>query len=114
MAGTQEELARRWAERIQAGTFSPAVLGLGTIRVMGKSGDAPVAFPRIATLDALPGLEPDEQWAVQVAMELVRQAHGQDRRVLAVQPGLGTPPTQVASFQPDASSLVVVSMIRGG
>ncbi len=39
MAGpSQAELERLWKERCQTGNFSPAVLGAGTIRVMGKSG----------------------------------------------------------------------------
>src|SRR5690348_870233 len=49
-------LEQAWKERCERGTFSPAILGLGTIRVMGKSGDAAIQFPRIASLDALSSL----------------------------------------------------------
>jgi len=61
MATSDRELQRAWEARVQRGQFSHNVLGVGTIRVMGKAGDAPVAFPRIASLNLLPGLEPDEQ-----------------------------------------------------
>lgn len=107
------ELERRWRERIQSGTFSPAVCGLGTIRVMGKTGDAPLQFPRIQSLDALSELEPDEQWAVRVALALVSQATKQSRAVFAVQPGAlsGTP---VQTFDPMVESLMVVSRVAGG
>jgi hypothetical protein len=55
------ELEAAWKARCQAGTFSPGVLGAGTIRVMGRSGDATLTFPRITSLDALGTLEPVEQ-----------------------------------------------------
>src|SRR2546429_6829905 len=67
----EEALARRWKERCASSQFSQAVLGLGTIRVMGKAGDAPVQFPRITSLDTLSALEPDEQWAVRAAQAIV-------------------------------------------
>lgn len=113
----QNELARRWNERCTVKTFSPAVLGVGTIRVMGKSGDAPVAFPRITSLDVLNTLEPDERWAVEVAQAIVRQAPQEDRRVFAVDaPAAGSLPTPVpmTTFNPACESLIVVSAVRGG
>jgi len=82
----EEALARRWKERCASGKFSQAVLGLGTIRVMGKAGDAPIQFPRITSLDALGTLEPDERWAVQAAQAIVAQACNQHRPVLAAAP----------------------------
>jgi len=75
----EETLAQRWKERCASGEFSQDVLGLGTIRIMGKSGDAPVQFPRIPSLDALDTLESDEQWAVKTAQEIVIQACKQHR-----------------------------------
>ena len=71
-----ETLQRRWQERCQQGNFSPDVLGVGTIRVFGRSGDAPVTFPRIESLAALDTLEADERWAVEVAQGIVVAAHG--------------------------------------
>jgi hypothetical protein len=79
----EETLARRWKARCTSGEFSLSVLGLGTIRVMGKAGDAAIQFPRIPSLDALGTLESDEQWAVQAAQAIVTQACNQHRPVLA-------------------------------
>ncbi len=116
------ELERRWHERVRSGQFSPAVLGVGTIRVMGRSGDAPVAFPRIASLAALPELELDEQYAVRAAQAIVEQARGQSRQVFAVAPapagspaGMGAAGLRpVSVYEPDSESLIVVARIAGG
>ena len=35
---TSSELARAWAERVRAGTFSPAVAGTREVRVFGQAG----------------------------------------------------------------------------
>jgi hypothetical protein len=108
---------RRWKERCASGVFSESVLGLGTIRVMGKAGDAPVQFPRIHSLDAPGTLEPDEQWAVQAAQSIVTQACNQRRTVLAATPSQsGTLPTlkPVTVFDPGFEILLVTSLIRGG
>src|SRR5260370_42654595 len=114
----EDALARRWKERCASGKFSQAVLGLGTIRVMGKAGDAPIQFPRITSLDALGALEPDEQWAVQAAQAIVAQACNQRRPVLATaipQPGALLPtPKPVTVFDPSFELLLVTSLIRGG
>jgi hypothetical protein len=113
----EETLARRWKERCESGQFSQAVLGLGTIRVMGKAGDAPVQFSRITSLDALGTLEPDEQWAVQAAQAIVAQACDQRRSVLAAappQPGSLPMPKPVTTFDPSVETLLVTSIIRGG
>ncbi len=106
------ELERRWKERCEQGTFSPGILGLGTIRVMGRSGDAAVQFPRIRSLAALGTLAPDEQYAVQVAQRIVEQAHQESRTVFAVQPAQA--PERVTTFRPDTESLVIVARIAGG
>jgi hypothetical protein len=113
----EEALACRWKERCASGQFSRAVLGLGTIRVMGKAGDAPVQFPRIPSLDALDTLEPDEQWAVQAAQAIVTQACNQHRPVLAAappQPGSLPIAKPVTTFDPSIETLLVTSLIRGG
>jgi hypothetical protein len=114
---TEQELQQRWAARCASGTFSAGVQGVGTIRVMGKAGDAPITFPRITSLDALGTLEPDEQWAVQAAQALVTQARAQERTVFNVLPaeaGVASQPQAVTTFDPNAESLMIVSMIRGG
>jgi hypothetical protein len=112
-----QTLEQHWRERVQAGTFSPAVLGIGIIRIMGRSGDAPVQFPRIASLDALDQLEEDEQWALRSAERIVVQAQQQQRSVFEVGPACSgeTPsPRPVKTFEPSAESLMVVARIAGG
>lgn len=111
------ELERRWQDRCRSGQFSPAILGLGTIRVMGRSGDTSVAFPRITSLDTLGQLEPDEVYAVRAAEAIVNQAQAQVRSVFAVTApvaGAAPAPTPVTTFDPAAESLVIVARIVGG
>ncbi len=112
-----ETLQRRWQERCRQGNFSTAVLGLGTIRIFGKAGDAPVTFPRISSLTALDQLEADERWAVEVAQEMVQAAQAQHRPVMAVQPpraGTAPSPTPIRTFDPKIEHLLVLSLTRGG
>jgi hypothetical protein len=114
---SQETLQRRWQERCQQGNFSPAVLGVGTIRVFGRSGDAPVTFPRLESLAALDTLEADERWAVEVAQGIVTAAHNQSRPVMATQPpqaGTAPSPTAVAVFDPQVENILILSLTRGG
>jgi len=111
---TDQVLAERWAERVQSGNFSEAVLSIGTIRIMGKSGDAPLNFPRIPSLAVLPLLAEDEQWAVQAAQAIVNQAANQNRTVFAAAPGTVTQPERVTEFDPQVETLIVVSRIAGG
>lgn len=111
------ELERRWQERCCSGTFSPAILGVGTIRVMGRSGDTPVQFPRIASLNALDGLEPDEVYAVRAAQEIINQAQEQSRSVFAVDAptgGAAPTPVPVREFDPSVASMVIVARVAGG
>jgi len=106
------DLERAWKERCERGTFSPAVQGIGQIRVMGRSGDAALQFPRIASLAALTELEPDEQYAVLAVQRVVEQAQEQHRTVFAVAPG--QQPERLTAFKPDAESLMVVARVAGG
>jgi hypothetical protein len=112
-----ETLKRRWQERCRQGNFSPAVLGVGTIRVFGRSGDAPVTFPRIESLAALDTLEADERWAVEFAQGIVTAAQSQRRPVMATQPpqaGAAPNPTVVETFDPKVENLLILSLTRGG
>jgi hypothetical protein len=112
-----QTLQRQWQERCQQGNFSPAVLGVGTIRVFGRSGDAPVTFPRIESLAALDTLEADERWAVEVAQDLVTAAQNQRRPVMAVQPpqaGTTPSPAAINEFDPKTENLLILSLTRGG
>lgn len=116
-AMSQETLQRRWQERCRAGNFSVGVLGVGTVRVFGKSGDAPVTFPRIESLAALDTLEVDERWAVELAQELVGAAQNRQRPVMATQPpqnGTTPAPTPLRTFDPKAEHILILSLTRGG
>jgi hypothetical protein len=106
------DLEQAWKSRCQSGNFSRGVLGLGQIRVMGKSGDATLQFPRIASLDALSELAPDEQYAVQAAQAIIEQAQHESRTVFAVEPG--HEPERLTEYRPDAESLMIVARIAGG
>ena len=106
------ELERAWKERCQRGEFSSAVLSLGTIRVMGRSGDASVFFPRITSLATLSSLSDDEQYAVRAAQAIVTQAQRESRTVFAVAPG--QTPERMTDFRPDVESLMIVARIAGG
>ena len=114
---SQEELLRRWEARVRKGTFSPAVQGLGTVRVMGRAGDAPVRYPRIETLAALDTLEPDERAAVEYAEEVVRAHQRAGRSVVAPTGGAGAalPGSQkVRQFDPTWPDVIILSRIVGG
>lgn len=115
--GSHETLQRRWQERCRQGNFSSTVLGLGTIRVFGKSGDAPVTFPRIESLNALNTLEADEQWAIEVAQEIVNAARTKQRSVMSTQPpqaGTVPAPVPMRTFDSKAEHILILSLTRGG
>ena len=87
--GINTDLARMWAERVQHGTFSAAVVGTREVRVFGQAGDAPVVFPQLRALVAgetpellIELLEPDERWALAHA-ERVVTTHQQAGRLTA-------------------------------
>ncbi len=114
---SQEELQRRWQERCRQGNFSAAVLGVGTVRIFGKSGDAPVLFPRLESLAALDTLEVDERWAVEMAQEIVDAAQNRHRPVMATQPpqaGSAPAPAPMRTFDPKAENILILSLTRGG
>ena len=113
----QRKLQSRWQERCRRGNFSSAVLGVGTIRVFGKPGDAPITFPRIASLAMLDLLDVDERWAIEVAQEMVNAAQAKNRPVMAMQPpraGATPDPTHVRTFDPKAEHILILSLTRGG
>lgn len=114
---SQKTLQRCWQERCRQGNFSRTVLGLGTIRVFGKAGDAPVIFPRIESLDALNTLEADERWAIEVAQEVVNAAQAKQRSVMSTQPpqaGTAPAPVPIHTFNPKAEHILILSLTRGG
>jgi hypothetical protein len=114
---SQDALKRRWQQRCEQGNFSSTVLGIGTIRVFGKSGDTPVAFPRIESLAVLDTLEADERWALDIAQEIVTAAQAKRRPVMVTQPpkvGVSPSPAPLRDFDPKAENIVILSLTRGG
>jgi hypothetical protein len=112
-----QELQRRWQERCSNGNFSAAVLGVGTIRVFGRSGDAPVNFPRIESLAALDQLADDERWALDTAQAMITAAQERQRPVMATQPpqaGTAPNPTPMRTFDPKTENILILSLTRGG
>lgn len=113
----QGQLQSRWQERCRQGNFSSAVLGVGTIRVFGKSGDAPISFPRLESLAMLDSLAADERWAIEAVQEMVNAAQAHNRPVMAMQPthaGATPNPTHVRTFDPKAEHILILSLTRGG
>jgi len=117
---TQAELERRWQARCAQGTFSPSVRGVGTLRVFGRSGDAPLSFPRVESLAMLADLAPDEQWALNRAQQLVTQAREQSRTVVATRACPGVAPdalpgvAPMGDFDPAQESILILNRIVGG
>ena len=113
----QNVLQSRWQERCRQGNFSSTVLGLGTIRVFGKAGDAPVTFPRIESLDALGTLEADERWALEVAQEIINTAQAKQRSVMSTRPhqsGTIPAPVPMHTFDSKAEHILILNLARGG
>ncbi len=111
---SDKALQTRWLERVRSGQFSPAVLGVGTIKVFGRAGDAPVVFPRIESLAALDTLEADERWAVTYAEQVITQHQRQGRNIMAAIPGQATGAVPVQHFDPSREYHLVLSQIAGG
>lgn len=111
----QRALAEAWIARCARGEFSDAVNGVGTIRVFGRAGDAPVAFPQITTLAALDDLAADERWAAQYATDVVI-GHQRDKRpIFAVQPGQASDGEQIFTFDVTATcDILILPPITGG
>jgi hypothetical protein len=110
---SEAQLRHAWQERCQKSDFSPHVLGVGTIKVFGRAGDAPVMWPRITSLDALPELDPDEQWAVQFAERVIAE-HQQKRRPLYSAVAAGQHPEPINGFDPSREYILILSQIVGG
>ncbi|HEX6291070.1 MAG TPA: hypothetical protein VFZ66_17935 [Herpetosiphonaceae bacterium] len=111
----QAALARAWIARCEAGDFSPSIVGVGTVRVFGQAGDAPVTFPRISSLEALDTLAPDERWAATYARSVVEVHTGHRRPVFAVKPGQATSGTLVTILDLTSDTdYLILSPIQGG
>jgi hypothetical protein len=92
------------------------VQGVGTVRIFGKAGDAPLTFPRVESLAALADLEPDEQWALARARQLVGEARSQRRAVVATRtrPDAAPDARPIGDFDPAQESILILNHIVGG
>lgn len=114
---TNRKLQQLWEERVRTKNYSPAVLGLGTVRVMGRSGDTPLSFPRITSLAALETLSEEERYALRTVQTIVEEAPRESRTVLAVSAPVHNElpsPRPVTRFDPTLSEIIVVARIAGG
>ncbi len=115
-ASDRAELARRWQARCASGAFSAGVRGVGTVRIFGKAGDAPLTYPRIESLAALADLEPDEQWALTRARAVVMEARSQRRAIVATRtrPDAAPDTRPIGDFDPAQESILILNHIVGG
>jgi len=120
---TTTDLAQAWAERVQQGTFSAAVLGTREVRVFGQAGDAPVVFPQLRALQpgetselVLELLAPDERWALAHAERVVTTHQQAGRLTAEVQRGHGNGEVLPAlRIDPGKSTdILILNAITGG
>jgi hypothetical protein len=114
---SQADLLQRWEARVQTGTFSAAVKGVGVVRVMGRAGDAPVRYPQVENLAALETLEPDELAAVQFAEHVVREHRRAGRSIVTPTTAAGgaLPGShRVYEFDVTKPTILILSRITGG
>lgn len=121
-APTPEELQADWKQRVANGTFSAAVVGTREVRVFGRAGDVPVAFPQIRALAdgetsemVIKALEPDERWALTHAQTIVEE-HARDGRLLsALKPDDTGEVMSINTIDPqDDTNILVLNQIAGG
>jgi hypothetical protein len=113
----QADLLQRWEARLQAGTFSAAVKGVGVVRVMGRAGDAPVRYPQVESLAALETLEPDERAAVQFAEHVVQEHQRAGRSIVTPTTAAGSAlpgSNRVYKFDVTKPTILILSRITGG
>ncbi len=109
------ELTRKWQDRVKAGNFSAGVTGVGEIRVFGRAGDAPVAYPRITSLAVLDTLSEEERYALQFADRVTAEHARMSRPLYAVPRGNAIGGEMILTFDPTrAEDILVLSQITGG
>jgi hypothetical protein len=111
----EQTLLAQWQERITRQAFSPGVVGVGQIAVMGAAGDEPVYWPRITSLAVLDDLAPDERCAAQYAQRVAdAQRNAPGRALFAIQPGQGTGwPTATLDLTASHDLLILIAQ-QGG
>lgn len=104
-------------ERARAGdeTALPAGVTLGTLRVFGRSGDQPVAFPVIEAIADLELMPPDVQFGLEIANRTITAfgAQGGSRMAFASAPGEDA--EQITVLDPTKhTDVLLVGAIAGG
>ena len=118
---SERELQAKWQNRVATQQFSPAVVATREVRVFGKAGDAPVAFPQVRKPAAgesvdmvLDLLEPDERWALGHAQRVIEAHADRGRRAFAVMRGRGDG-VVLDRFDPISDQdILILSQIAGG
>ena len=109
------ELTRKWQERVRTGNFSAGVTGAGEIRVFGRAGDAPVAYPRITSLAVLETLSEEERYAIQLADRVTAEHARMSRPLYALPRGNAFGGEMISKFDPTRDEdILVLNQIRGG
>ena len=119
-------LRAQWEARVRrfragdATAMPPEVVGLGDLRVFGRSGDTALAFPRLRSLGDLELLPPDVQFGLALANRTV-EAHrrqGNGRMVYATAPatrsGIPEPQVITAIDPTQHADVLIVAPIAGG
>lgn len=115
-----ESLIAAWEAQLASGSFSPAIQGLGILRVAGRRGDSPLQFPRVtslAVLDEPEAVTAAEHYVLDVARAIVEAAPQAGRTALDVVPGQGEAlpqSTRLTSLNTMASEIVIVTRVAGG
>lgn len=116
-----EALITAWEEQVAANTFSPVVQGLGTLRVAGRSGDAPLTFPQITSLAVLDesdtAVTAAERYILGVTRAIVEAAPTAGRKAFDVVPAHDDQPpktTPMPVFLPMTANIVIVTRVAGG
>jgi hypothetical protein len=116
-----EALIDAWERQVESNTFSPAVQGLGTLRVAGRSGDAALQFPQVtslAVLDQPDTVNPAERYMLRVMQLIVEAAPTANRTAFKVVPAEidGEPPKtdRLTTLDTMANDIMIVTRVVGG
>lgn len=110
----EQRLLEEWQARVARAGFSPGVVSVGIIGVMGRAGDEQVTFPRISSLAALDTLAADEQFAVRYAERVVNAKRGAGRVLAGFRPGSGYG-SIITRFDPTSpDDILILTQAQGG
>ncbi len=126
LVATDQDLYRQFADRVRrheqgdTTAFPEQVVGLGTLRVFGAAGDAPVAFPRVRQLSDMELLPADVQLGLTVANQVMTAYQGRGVGRMVYEAGESADLTQaepvsITQISPvNNFNVLVVAPISGG